>query len=54
MSEEQEKITKLCTMLGMALGALEIIEGSPHNFNSDGLKLVIKNIRDGFDEVFCE
>ena len=50
MSEEQKKILKLTSALGLALGALEVINLSPHDFNKDGVLFVIAKIKETLGE----
>lgn len=45
MTEEQSRIVALTYNLGLALGALELINVSPYNFNKDGLEEVIKRLK---------
>lgn len=45
MSDEQKRIIELSSAIGLALGALEVVNLSPHSFNSDGIKMVIKKLK---------
>lgn len=49
MSDEQKEIIELNRLLGLALGALEVIQISPLSFNSEGVKYVIDTIKNKFD-----
>lgn len=46
MSDEQKRIIQLTSALGLALGALEVINLSPYNFNQDGVVFVIKKLKE--------
>lgn len=45
MAEELKRILKLQHYLGMAIGALECINAIPYDFNKDGLKMLLKELR---------
>lgn len=45
MSEEQKRILELTSALGMALGALELVNLSPYDFNKDGIVWVIAKLK---------
>lgn len=45
MTEEQKRIIELTYAVGLALGALELINLSPYDFNKDGVLHVIKQLR---------
>src|SRR5882672_9205589 len=45
LTVEREKVQRMAGPLGLALGALELIEISPFDFNREGLKSVISDIK---------
>lgn len=45
MTDEQKRILELTTAIGIALGALEMIQLRQYEFNVDGLELIIKQLR---------
>lgn len=49
MSEEQKRVVDLIHLLGLALGALEVIRIMPYDFNHDGLEIIINRLRSGLD-----
>lgn len=42
---DQDKINRLMHALGLALGALEVIELTSYDFNKDGVALIIDRLR---------
>lgn len=45
MTDDQRLIIELTYLLGLALGALEVIKLSPHDFNPDGITFVTNELR---------
>lgn len=45
MSDEQKRICELTYALGLATGALELINLVPYDFNKDGVAMVLKKLK---------
>lgn len=50
MSKEQKRILDLTRLLGLALGALEVIRLTPYDFNQDGVAFVIDQLKRGLEK----
>lgn len=52
MNSDQNKIAQLAGALGLALGALELVEASPDKYNHEGLSAVIVRARAALDMIY--
>lgn len=49
-----QKDMDIAVALGMAIGALETIKIAPYDFNTDGLALIIKRLRETYEKIYGE